>query len=480
MTPAELFKLFFSQDFRWADMVDAERRKGNPNWEVGKRFLNGAWSKWFAAINEELERPGPDFVNRWLTIAHEQIFPAATRAGFPAQSFIIPDITIHETVGASMASFLDVLESANPLVTTLNPGLGMALSTALKANEVIAQAKNGDPVAKGKLAAVKAKADSGDPEAQAAIAEMSSISRAQDDKAASFLRRTVRDHRRRGRGWLNIVGHDPYTFVGATNTNATSPPKGLTLAQFKNWFKANDRTTYDRNNRDGSRIWNAWYQTYQKYYQNRSSTVATSTRPPVRNSPRPPAQGGRPRSSTPVRPGQGLTNNPANIPPGTMSSDGRYVWNGRNWVRPQAPSATAAAEAAQAAQNPYAYPPQYPQQYPGYYDPYAQYPQFPQSPYPYDPYAQQYQDMLAQQQALAYSQYAQDPYGVVSNPNNMVWDEATQSFYSNQVNQRYDAATDSFVPCIAYNPYNEYMVSGKGIPNTGFFGRLYNKGLRGR
>lgn len=289
------------------------------------------------------------------------------------------------SLAKSLASSKAVRQLAVDAAPLLLPGSVLTWEVAQAATGIGQQAKQGDAKAQAKVRAVAKLANQGDPKAQAAVAMMTS---------AKVPER---------RGWYErgvSVGHDPVEIVG-------------------NIVRDNRRR--------------------HKGYQ------------PSRGGPR------RPGGLSGRRRGEGVT--------------GRWVKDaGGNWVYQQPKTATNQPQPT----NPQPYPGQpYPGPQPGQ-DPYGQ-------PYPGQPYGQDYQPYpgypdpygfgvgYPQQYGLdpyAYGQYGVNPFGQLpagyspldfgfgfdpNDPTNIpsnaqVYDPDTDSFYSNEVQQKYDPETDTFTP----------------------------------
>lgn len=101
MTILELTQLLSGQDDRWAAILTRAQGTKNPATKAGIDFFRKTWRLFMGSYYENVAArydsaaEAPPRIVRWvLDTMADVIFPAARRAGFSEQSFVIPDITI--------------------------------------------------------------------------------------------------------------------------------------------------------------------------------------------------------------------------------------------------------------------------------------------------------------------------------------------------------------------------------------------------
>lgn len=282
------------------------------------------------------------------------------------------------------------VKGAASMVAPFIPGGTAMLGTLSKLDEIVNDAKEGNPIAVETVRAIKMQSDTGDPVATRAVATMAVISRAQDIKGSkrSFYSRGI------------SVGHDPVTFGQSSRDQ--------------------------RGGRGGG-----------------GGVSVTEGRTPA-----PPGSGGgRWGSGTRARPGSPLYESFAGRARAPVTVGPRPGL--RTPVGPAGPRMPPAPPAEQPPVDPYAQQDPYaPQQ-----DPYAQYPgypgfpgypQYPQYPIPqFDPYG-------LQGLPPGYGQY-EEP--IIDKGGFQQYDPDTDSFFSSRQKQVYDESTGMFMPVQEYNPY---------------------------
>lgn len=276
-----------------------------------------------------------------------------------------------------------------------------ALMAFSKMDEVVSDAKQGDPAAIATVKEIKIRADSGDPAAKEAVAAMVVVSSAQKVKAK----------KNRGfyaRGTQSVsVGHDPITFGavrdqrggagGGGGVKVTSVQRGVLTPTGGGYSGGTIRTHGDKAGR--------WYPANFANPGNMPA-IAVSTLPPQFKTP---PQG-----------------DPNYVPPPTQGGI------------PVDPYADPYGQGTQ--MSPY-----------GGYNPYGGYGGYPM-PAPYDPYAQYgYGGFDPYSLGMPAGYGYEDP--VVDRGGYQQYDEATNSFFSNNQKMVYDEDSGMFMPDVNQNPY---------------------------
>ncbi len=291
MTSKEMQKLVLDQDlkFRRAAQRVLDKSEYVPSLRQAAstmaRFVNSEWSQFAAGI---LTRQDWDdwtnTENDILAHVNQVLYPHARASGFPDSSFLMPDIELEDREVVGRDRLTDALGFGLGLAAIAVPELDRAFEVANKANQVVAKAKAGSPKAKQAIIDVKELADAGHPAAQATVETMKVISKAQDIKAAkadaseeqggdSFYDQGLGGHRKHRRlGLFVTIGHDPLTFIGEANRRQVPggyiTPPGTTVQQVKRGTyrsQAKKRQTYRdasgvRLRADSMSQLNPWYQ----------------------------------------------------------------------------------------------------------------------------------------------------------------------------------------------------------------------------
>lgn len=399
-TKAQLDRMFYQQDRKWADMVTKAIRQKHRLAKRAKAFLDNEWSR---TVNhwQAISRSVPvtaDAIDELLGFFHHSLYPAARDVGFTDSSFVFPDIGLegrdyrYPVPQFQVSGFFDALKTVLKSKKTKQvayaaapfiPGGTTMLGTLDKINSLVHDAKEGDPVAVETVRAIKVRSDLGDPSAKNTIATIAVVSKAQSIK-------TAKSRSLYARGMT--VGHDPITFGAVRDQRGGKGGGGGTsVTSFTRYAPPKAR----------AKVTSEWH--------NRSMDRLAQSGPPVL----------------------------ANLPPHLKDQWKKYD----QAMTPQAPPP--GQQPLPPGQDPYA-------------DPYAQYGYPPYDPYAgyggyggYDPYGGYNPYGL---QGLPPGYGYEEP--VIDRGGFQQYDPETGMFYSSNQKQVYDEATGYFVPVQDIpNPY---------------------------
>ncbi|HSX23362.1 MAG TPA: hypothetical protein VLE97_11365 [Gaiellaceae bacterium] len=107
MTILELTRLLSAQDDRWGDILTYAQSTHHPLAPAGIAFFKRTWRPFMGGYFEHVAArydsagKAPSRVVNWvLDTMSNYVFPAARKAGFSDNSFVIPDITIDKPAPA--------------------------------------------------------------------------------------------------------------------------------------------------------------------------------------------------------------------------------------------------------------------------------------------------------------------------------------------------------------------------------------------
>jgi len=218
MLPNEVLSLAYQQDSQWGQVLRSTDPTNHSLAKKMKKFLDSDWSKLFAEILDAVDM-GKSSMRltgaRWyvdldniLKTVNQELYPKARKVGFPDWSFAFPDITIEGVgVGSPFGSFKNKLAHllSSKEVKEIAPFTGVVgIISVDVANDLLADAKAGDPAAVKSLEDIKRDAKQGDPAAKEAVHTLAVVDKAQTRKVeadVSFYQRGV------------SVGHLPYNIV---------------------------------------------------------------------------------------------------------------------------------------------------------------------------------------------------------------------------------------------------------------------------